>query len=146
MQYFFMDEELDKLYKEDKRTGNLSLVFSILAIFIASLGLFGLTSFTVAQRTKEIGVRKVQGARMLDIVFMLTREIVILVGISTVIAIPIAIFFLKNWLQNFHFRITQSPLDYLIIILLTLIIAWFTISYQAIKAARTNAAEALRQE
>ncbi len=146
MQYFFMDEEFDKLYKEDKRTGNLSLIFSILAIFIASLGLFGLTSFTVAQRTKEIGVRKVQGARMVDIVLLLSREIAILVGISTVIAVPIAIFFIKSWLQNFHFRITQGPLDYLIVILIALIISWFTISYRAIKAARTNAAEALRYE
>ena len=146
MQYFFMDEEFDKLYKEDKRTGNLSLIFSILAIFIASLGLFGLTSFTVAQRTKEIGVRKVQGARMVDIVLLLSREIAILVGISTVIAVPIAIFFIKSWLQNFHFRITQGPLDYLIVILIALIISWFTIGYRAIKAARTNAAEALRYE
>ena len=124
----------------------MSLVFSILAIFIASLGLFGLTSFTVAQRTKEIGVRKVQGARMIDIVLLLSREIAILVGISTFIAVPIAIFFLKNWLQNFHFRITQNPVDYLIIILISLLISWLTISYRAIQAARTNAAEALRYE
>jgi len=146
MQYFFMDEEFDKLYKEDKRTGNLSLVFSILAIFIASLGLFGLTSFTVAQRTKEIGVRKVQGARMIDILLLLSREIAILFAISTFIAVPIALFILKNWLQNFQFRITQNPRDYLIIILVSFIISWGTISYWAIKAARTNAAEALRYE
>ena len=146
MQYFFMDEEFDKLYKEDKRTGNLSAVFSILAVFIASLGLFGLTAFTVAQRIKEIGVRKVQGATMMDIVLLLSREIGILVLIATVIAVPIAIFVMKNWLQNFHFRITQSPLDYLIIILISLTISWITISYRAIKAARTNPADALRHE
>lgn len=146
LQYFFMDKEFDKLYKEDKRTGSLSLVFSILAIFIACLGLFGLTSFSVAQRTKEIGIRKVQGARMVDIVILLSREISILVGISALIAVPIASIFIKNWLQNFHFRITPSLLDYLIIILISLAISWITISYRAIKAARTNAAEAIRYE
>ena len=146
MQYFFMDEEFDKLYKEDKRTGNLSAVFSILAIFIASLGLFGLTAFTVAQRIKEIGVRKVQGATMMDIVLLLSREIGILVLIATLIAVPIAIYVMKNWLQNFHFRISQSPADYLIIILISITISWLTISYRAIKAARTNPADALRHE
>ncbi len=146
MQYSFVEEEFDELYKEDRRTGNLSAVFSILAVFIASLGLFGLTAFTVAQRTKEIGVRKVQGATMIDIMLMLSREIGTLVLISTLIAVPIAYFVMKSWLQNFYFRVTQSPLDYIIIILVSLTISWLTIGYRAFKAARTNAADALRYE
>ena len=146
MQYFFLDNEFEKLYQEDKRTGRLALVFSILAIFIASLGLYGLTAFTIAYRTKEIGVRKVQGAKMLDIFLLLSLETAKLVLIASVLGVIPAYFFLKNWLENFYFRTTQKPMDYVIVIAIALFITWITISYRAFKAARTNPAEALRYE
>ncbi|GAI58981.1 unnamed protein product, partial [marine sediment metagenome] len=143
---FFLDEDFEELYSEDKRTGNLALVFSILAILIASLGLFGLTSFTVEQRTKEIGIRKVNGASGRTIILLLLKEIALLVGIATLIAWTAAYIFMKGWLQNFYFRISLSPVDFLFSLLIVLAITWLTISYRSFKAAKTNPAQALKYE
>jgi putative ABC transport system permease protein len=146
IQFFFLDDDFDNQYREDKRTGSLSLIFGILAIFIASLGLYGLTSFTVEQRTKEIGIRKAHGANIKGIVYLMLREITILIGIATVIAWILAYFYLNNWLENYHYRINLSPADFIIALLIVLLISWLTISYWTSKAARTNPAEALRYE
>ncbi len=146
MVYFFMDKDFDRLYAEDKRTGTLALLFSVLAILIASLGLFGLTSFTAEQRTKEIGIRKANGAKEIHILWLLTKEVAVLVCIATLIAWPIIYFAMKSWLQNFHFRINLSPFEFIISLLITLAIALLTISYRALKAANTNPADALRHE
>jgi len=143
---FFMDENFDSLYQEDRRTGVLSLVFSILAILIASLGLFGLASFTAEQRTREIGIRKVNGASASTIILLLSKEIIILVGISTLISWPVGYFMMKGWLQNFYFRIPWSLGPYLLSLGIVLAVAWLSVSYQAFKASRTNPAEALRYE
>lgn len=143
---FFMDADFDDQYQEDRRTGVLALIFSVLAILIASLGLFGLASFTAEQRTKEIGIRKVNGASASIIVGLLSKESIILVGISTLIAWPAAYFVMKVWLQNFYFRVPWSPLPYLLSLGIVLIIAWLSVSYQAVKASRINPAEALRYE
>jgi putative ABC transport system permease protein len=146
IQYFFLDEDFNQQYREDKRTGSLSLVFGILAIFIASLGLYGLTSFTVEQRTREIGIRKIQGANISRIVYLMLKESTIMILIATVIAWILAYLYLTNWLENYHYRITLSPMDFIISLVIVLIISWLTISYWTIKAARTNPAEALRYE
>lgn len=143
---FFLDEDFEELYSEDKRTGSLALVFSILAILIASLGLFGLTSFTVEQRTKEIGIRKVNGASGRTIILLLLKEIALLVGIATLIAWAAGYIFMKGWLQNFYFRISLSPVDFLFSLLIVLAITWLTISYRSFKAAKTNPAQALKYE
>ncbi|MCK4345138.1 MAG: ABC transporter permease [Bacteroidales bacterium] len=143
---FFLDEDFEELYSEDKRTGSLALVFSILAILIASLGLFGLTSFTIEQRTKEIGIRKVNGASGRTIILLLLKEIVLLVVIATLIAWAAAYIFMKGWLQNFYFRISLSPVDFLFSLLIVLAITWLTISYRSFKAAKTNPAQALKYE
>ena len=143
---FYMDEDFDSTYQEDKRTGVLALIFSVLAILIASLGLFGLASFTAEQRTREIGIRKVNGASASTIVLLLSREIIILVGVSTLIAWPLAYFAMKTWLQNFYFRMPWSVLPYLLSLGVVLAIAWLSISYQALKASRTNPANALRHQ
>ncbi len=146
MVYFFMDKDFDRLYAEDKRTGTLALLFSVLAILIASLGLFGLTSFTAEQRTKEIGIRKANGAKGIHILWLLTKEVAVLVCVATLIAWPITWFAMKSWLQNFHFRINLTPFEFFVSLLLTLVIALLTISYRALKAANTNPADALRYE
>jgi putative ABC transport system permease protein len=146
IQYFFMDEDFNMQYREDKRTGSLSLVFGILAIFIASLGLYGLTSFTVEQRTREIGIRKIQGANINRIVYLMLKESTIMIVIATVIAWVLAYFYLTNWLENYYYRIQLSPVDFIISLVIVLLISWLTISYWTIKAARTNPAEALRYE
>ncbi len=143
---FFMDEDFSNQYQEDRRTGMLAMIFSVLAILIASLGLFGLASFTAEQRTKEIGIRKVNGASASIIVGLLSRESIILVGISTLIAWPAAYFAMKVWLQNFYFRVPWSPVPYLLSLGIVLIVAWLSVSYQAFKASRINPAEALRYE
>ncbi|NQU80669.1 MAG: FtsX-like permease family protein [Bacteroidetes bacterium] len=146
MVYFFMDKDFDRLYAEEKRTGILALLFSVLAILIASLGLFGLTSFTAEQRTKEIGIRKANGAKEIHILRLLTKEVAVLVCIATLIAWPVTWFAMKTWLQNFHFRINLSPFEFIISLLITLAIALLTISYRALKAVNTNPADALRHE
>ena len=144
--YFFMDKDFERLYSEEKRTGMLALLFSVLAILIACLGLFGLTSFTAEQRTKEIGIRKVNGAKEIHILKLLTKEVAILVFIATLIAWPITYYAMKSWLQNFHFRINLSPSEFIISLLITLVIALLTISYRALRAANINPADALRYE
>ena len=146
IQYFFMDEDFNRQYQEDRRTGSLSLVFGILAIFIASLGLYGLTSFTVEQRTREIGIRKIQGANSSRIVYLMLKESTIMIAVATVIAWVLAYLYLSKWLENYSYRISLSPLDFIISLVIVLVISWLTISYWTIKATMTNPAEALRYE
>jgi putative ABC transport system permease protein len=146
MQYQFMDEDFQSQYKEDLRTGSLSLVFSILAIFIASLGLFGLTSFTTEQRTHEIGIRKVQGASGVSILSLLSREVMLLVVIATAMAWPVTYYFMKNWLMNYYYRIRLSPLEFILSLLVVVVITLLTTGYRSYRAAQTNPAEALRYQ
>jgi putative ABC transport system permease protein len=146
IQYFFMDEDFNRQYQEDRRTGSLSLIFGILAIFIASLGLYGLTSFTVEQRTKEIGIRKIQGANISRIIYLMLKESTIMIAIATVIGWIISYLFLSKWLENYSYRIKLSPFDFLISLGIVLLISWLTISYWTLKATRINPAEALRYE
>jgi len=117
-----------------------------LAILIASLGLFGLTSFTVEQRTKEMGVRKAMGATVSSLFALISREIVILVCISTLIAWPVVYFISKNWLQNYYYRIELPILDFLFGFIIAIAIAIITISYRTIKSAMVNPSESLRYE
>ncbi|MBU8893597.1 MAG: ABC transporter permease [Bacteroidales bacterium] len=146
MQYFFMDEDLKRLYKEEQQNAKLSIVFTIIAIVIAALGLFGLTSFTVEQRTKEIGIRKALGASVGNIYYIISKEIIILVSISTLLAWPAIFFIARNWLQNYHYKITLNVFDFLTGFLIALTIAVLTISYRALKSAGLNPAESLRYE
>jgi putative ABC transport system permease protein len=111
--YFFMDKDLERLYKEERQISKLAVMFTILGILVASLGLFGLTSYTVQQRTKEIGVRKTFGASVYNIWYLIAREILILITISAILAIPVAYLITDNWLQNYEYRIRLQPLDFL---------------------------------
>lgn len=146
MQYFFMDKDFDRLYQEERQSASLSVLFTFLAILIASLGLFGLTSFTVEQRTKEMGVRKAMGATVSSLFVLISREIVLLVCISTLIAWPIVYFVSKNWLQNYHYRISLPLFDFLLGFIIAITIAILTISYRTIKSAMVNPSESLRYE
>jgi putative ABC transport system permease protein len=145
-QYFFMDQDFAQKYKEEKQGAQLSVIFSVLAVIIASLGLFGLTSFTIEQRTKEIGIRKTMGATVRSIFYLISKEFVLLVSISTLIAWPLIYYFAKNWLQNFYYRIELRPFDFLSGFMIALVIALFTISYKTVKSARINPVTALRYE
>jgi putative ABC transport system permease protein len=146
MQRYFLDDKFGKLYQLDERQGQMLGVFVFVAIFIACLGLFGLAAFTVGRRTKEIGVRKVFGARTRDLVFLLLWQFSIPVLLANAIAWPIAWYYLHEWLQGFAYRITLSPLYFAAAGLAALLIAWATIFNHALRVARANPIQALRYE
>ncbi len=145
-EYFFLDENFDQQYRGETRFRRIFSYFSTLAIFIACLGLFGLVSFTTTKRMKEIGVRKVLGASMGNIVIMLSKEYTKLVALASIIAIPLAYYSMGSWLQGFAYRIEMGFWIFLLAGLLTLLIALITVGYQAVKAARTSPVDALRYE
>ena len=144
--YFFLDTSFDNQYRAEERVGNLSLYFSLLAVFIGCLGLFGLAAYMVDQRTKEIGIRKVLGASAPGIVRLLSKEFFWLVVIANILAWPTAYFGLNLWLRNFPYRIGINWLVMIAAGSLALILALLTVSSQSIKAALTNPVEALRYE
>ena len=144
--YFFLDDDYDKLYRAEEQIGTLFGLFSLLAIFVASLGLFGLASFTAQQRIKEIGIRKVLGASVSNLVLLLSKEFAILVGLANLIAWPIAYYAMNRWLQDFAYRIDLNIWAFILSGFLALFIALSTVSYQAYKVARTNPVDALRYE
>ena len=144
--YSFLDESFDKQYRSEDRFGRLFLNFAILAIFISCLGLLGLASYSTIQRTKEIGVRKVLGATTSNIVNLLSIDFLKLVLIAFMIAAPIAWFGMYRWLQNFAYRISPGLWAFILAGLLAVLIAFLTVSFQAIKAAITNPVKSLRTE
>lgn len=144
--YHFLDDSFDNMYRQEQRIGKVALTFSFLAIIIACLGLFGLATYIAEQRTKEIGIRKVLGASVANIVGMLSKDFIKLVLISFVIATPIAWFFMNKWLQDFAYRIDLSWWIFALTGITALIIALITLSFQAIKAAISNPVESIRTE
>jgi putative ABC transport system permease protein len=145
-QYTFLDENFDKLYQTEQRQGNIFTIFACIAIFIACLGLFGLSAFAISQRIKEIGIRKVLGADVSTIVTLLSKDFLKLVAVSAVLAFPVAWYFMKNWLQEFAYRINMPWTTYLIAGIAAAFIALATISFQAIRAAVANPVKSLRTE
>lgn len=143
---FFMDKEFEQMYNQEKTNSKLSVLFAIFAVIIASLGLFGLTSFTTEQRTKEIGIRKALGSSVTNIFYLISKDILKLVLIASVFAIPLSFYLFSNWLNNFYFRIKLSPFDFIWGVIFTAIISIITISYLALRAANTNPAKSLRYE
>ncbi|MEP7373255.1 MAG: FtsX-like permease family protein [Chitinophagaceae bacterium] len=144
--YKFIDEEYAQKFSDEERIGNLATFFAILAIFISCLGLFGLASFVAEQRTKEIGIRKVVGASVFNLWTMLSKEFVGLVMLSCFIAIPIAWYFLHEWLLNYDYRTEISWWIFAVAIGGALLITLLTVSFQAIKAAIANPVKSLRTE
>jgi putative ABC transport system permease protein len=146
LQYYFLDEDFERMYAQERQNALMAVVFAILAIFIAALGLFGLTSFTVEQRTKEIGVRRALGSSITGIYVEISKEIVILVSISALIAWPVIYYLSGKWLQNFYYRISPGVFTFLAGLTIALGIAVLTISYRVLKAARVNPAQSLKYE
>ena len=144
--FHFLDENFSKQYAAEQRQEQLSLSFTILAFIIACLGLFGLVIFTTAQRTKEIGIRKVLGASVSSVTMMLSKDFGKLVGIATIIAVPIAWFAMNKWLQEFAYRINIQWWMFLLSGSVAVLIALLTVSIQAIKAAVANPVKSLRTE
>jgi ABC-type antimicrobial peptide transport system permease subunit len=145
-EYKFVDEEYGKKFEAEERIGKLSSVFAVLAILISCLGLFGLASFVAEQRTKEIGVRKVLGASVSNLWKMLSKDFVILVIISCIIAIPAAYYYLQNWLGQYEYHTEISWWIFVVAGTGALVITLLTVSYQAIKAALMNPVASLRSE
>ncbi len=145
-EYTFLDEEFEGMYRSEQQTRKIFSNFTFLAIFISCLGLFGLASFTIERRTKEIGIRNVLGASVFGIVRLLSKEFIILVAISNLIAWPLAYYGSKQWLQNFAYHIDLSWPFFAISGLLTLLIAIMVVSFQSLKVAFTNPVESLRYE
>jgi putative ABC transport system permease protein len=145
-QYKFVDEKFASLYDSDRKFGKAFGFFTFLAIFIASLGLFGLTFYNSNQRIKEIGIRKVNGARVSEVMTMLNRDFVKWVAIAFVIATPVSWYAMNKWLESFAFKTTLSWWIFALAGLLALGIALLTVSWQSWKAATRNPVEALRYE
>jgi len=146
IRYNFLDESFAMMYADVQRMGSIFSTFALLAIIIACSGLFALSSFMIAQRTKEIGIRKVLGASISSVVFILSRDFLILVAVSNFIAWPVAYYFMNKWLQDFAYRIGISWWMFILAGGLALMIALLTISSQAIRAAIANPVESLRYE
>ena len=146
LQYTFLDQQFEQRYRSEQVTGKLVNIFAVIALFISCLGLFGLTSFTVEQRTKELGVRRVLGASVSGIVVMLSKDFLKLVFIGFVIATPITWYMTNQWLQNFADRIEIGAGVFLLAGLAVILIALATVSWQSIKAAIANPVDCLRNE
>ncbi|HRX01253.1 MAG TPA: ABC transporter permease, partial [Cyclobacteriaceae bacterium] len=146
LDYFFLDEFFNKQYESDRQFGQVFGVFTVLAIFIACLGLFGLASFLTIQRTKEIGIRKVLGSSVPNIVVLLSREFLLLVLIANVIAWPVAWWLMNTWLEGFPYRIEINLVLFVVAAVGVLVVAFLSVGFQTLKAALINPAQTLKYE
>ena len=146
LDYKFLDDTYNRLYKSEERTASLFNTFAVIAVLISCLGLFGLATFTAERRVKEIGIRKVLGASVMAIVTLLSTDFVILVLISIIFASPIGYYFMSKWLEGFEYKIGLNWIIFALAGICAVFIALFTISYQSIKAALTNPVKSLKSE
>ena len=144
--YSFTDADYASKFNLEMLVGKLAGLFACLAIFISCLGLFGLAAYMAEQRTKEIGIRKVLGASVSQVWLLLSKEFILLVIISCVIASPVAYYYLDNWLTQYSYRITIKPFVFIAAGIAAILITIITVSFQAIKAAIANPVKSLRTE
>ena len=145
-EYQFLDDKIAGFYQQESQLAQLYKIFAGIAIFISCLGLYGFVSFMAAQRIKEVGIRKVLGASVMSIIYLFTKEFTLLIAIAFLIAAPLAWYFMHQWLQNFAYKINIGAEIFLLTILVSVIIALLTVSFQAIKAAIANPVKSLRTE
>jgi putative ABC transport system permease protein len=145
-EYQFLDDALNAAYSQEQRLGNIVRYASFLSIFIACMGLFGLATLVVVKRTKEIGIRKVLGADVSNIVGLLSKDFVALVSVAALVAFPIAWWALSKWLQDFSYRINIQWWIFIAAAILTMLVALITVGVQAVKAAWANPVKSLRTE
>jgi len=145
-EYEFLDQEYNALYKQETRVGNIFAGFTVLAIFVACLGLIGLASFMVEQRTREIGIRKVLGATMTQVMALFSKDFILLIMTGYLISAPLAWYIMSKWLENFAYRIEIQWSLFILAGVITLFIALLTVSFQAVKAAKLDPARSLRSE
>jgi ABC-type antimicrobial peptide transport system permease subunit len=142
----FVDERIARFYKTEALASHLFKIAAFLAIFISCLGLYGLVSFMAVQKTKEVGIRKVLGASVQSIVLLFSKEFTLLIGIAFLIAVPLGYYLMQQWLSGFHYHIQISWFVFALAIVLSLIIAWLTVGYKAVKAGLANPVKSLRTE
>jgi putative ABC transport system permease protein len=142
----FMDERINNFYRQENQLALLYKIFAGIAVFISCLGLYGLVLFMAAQRTKEVGIRKVLGASVANIVYLFSREFTVLIIIAFAVAVPVAWYMMSSWLNNFVFRITMGMGVFLLAIVSSMLIAWITVGYKAVQAAMANPVKSLRSE
>jgi putative ABC transport system permease protein len=145
-QYQFLDEKIALFYTHEEQLATLYKIFAVIAIFISSLGLYGLVSFMAVQRTKEVGIRKTLGASINHIVYLFSREFTILIIISFAIAAPIGWWLMNAWLQGYSYKINLGPGIFLLTLVASVCIAWLVVGYESIKAAMANPVTSLRSE
>ena len=143
---YFLDDNIAQFYKQENQMALIYKVFAIIAIFISCLGLYGLISFMAIQRTKEVGIRKVLGASVSSIVYLFSKEFAVLIFVSFIIAMPASWYIMSGWLQNFVYRISLSAWVFVLAIIVSVVIAFLTVGYKAIKAALANPVKSLRSE
>ncbi len=143
---YFLDDNIARFYQQENQLALVYKIFAGIAIFISCLGLYGLVSFMVVQRTKEVGVRKVLGASVKSIVFLFSKEFIILISVAFLIAVPVSWYLMQSWLQSFVFRISITIDVFLFAVVVSIILAWFTVGYKAIKAALVNPVKSMRNE
>jgi putative ABC transport system permease protein len=145
-EYQFLDDKIASFYEQEEQVSQLYKAFAAIAIFISCLGLYGLVSFMAVQRTKEVGIRKVLGASVGNILYLFSKEFTLLITLAFIIAAPISYFLMHAWLRNFAYRITIDPTVFLLTILTAVVIAWIAVGYQAVKAATAKPVASLRTE
>ena len=145
-EYKFLDQTIEDFYKQEEQLSQLYKLFAGIAIFISCLGLYGLVSFMVVQRTKEVGIRKVLGASVSNIIYLLSKEFTVLIIIAFIISAPIAWYIMHQWLQNYTYRIPLSSSIFILAIVCSILIAWITVAYRAIKTATANPVKSLKSE
>jgi len=141
-----LDDKIESFYKQENQLSNLYKIFAVIAIFLSCLGLYGLASFMAVQRIKEVGIRKVLGASVSGVVYLFSKEFIILITIAFIIASPVAWYFMNQWLQDYVYRINISWWIFIVGGISSIIIALMTVSFQAIKAALANPVKSLRSE
>ncbi|WP_421765062.1 FtsX-like permease family protein [Ekhidna sp.] len=146
LEYFFLDEDFDRQYKEENQLASVLTIFAIIILIVSSIGLFGLISFVALSRTKEVGIRKTMGASIGQIIFILSREFMVLVLLGNILVIPLVWHYGNQWLNDFAFHTTIDPMIFLIAIIVTAIIAFITVTIQTFKTAKMNPVNALRYE
>jgi putative ABC transport system permease protein len=145
-EFHFLDENIDRFYQKEKQINRIITSFTILAVFISCLGLFGLSLFMAEQRTKEIGIRKTLGASVANIVRLMSKDFLFLVALANLISWPVSFFIMKKWLQNFAYRIDIGVWVYALAASLALLIAFVTIALHTVRAATANPVDSLRYE
>jgi len=145
-EYRFLDEKIESFYKQESQLSSLYKIFAVIAIFLSCLGLYGLASFMAVQRIREVGIRKVLGASVSSVVYLFSKEFIVLITIAFIIASPVAWYFMDKWLQDYVYRINISWWIFIVGGISSIIIALMTVSFQAIKAALANPVKSLKTE